>query len=96
MKRSQTTIILAVAALLFLFAVGAVVLAQTSAGFDLSWHTLSNGGGESSSASYEVNGTIGQSLSSPTTSGSASFTVSSGYWAGGGEITVYLPLIIKN
>ncbi len=95
MKRNQTTIILAVAILL-LFTVGAVVFAQTSAGFDLSWHTISNGGGESSSANYEVNGTIGQAVSSPATSGSANFTISSGYWAAGAETTVYLPLIIKN
>jgi hypothetical protein len=86
--------------LVFLLAAGVVatttLLAQTSPGFDLSWHVIGNGGGESSSASFQVNGTIGQAAAGPPTLGSARFTVNSGYWAGDAGTAVYLPLILKN
>jgi hypothetical protein len=75
---------------------GTTVLAQSSASFDLSRHVIGGGGGESGSASYRVNGTIGQSIAGPSTSGSASFTVSSGYWSGDTRTSLYLPVILRN
>ncbi|MFO7682155.1 MAG: hypothetical protein R6X34_19100 [Chloroflexota bacterium] len=98
MRQKQRIIILA-AAMLLLLAFGAAVLAQTSAGFNLEWHVIGGGGGESSSAGYWVHGTIGQSAASPPTAGSAGFVVSSGYWSGStgsAGTTVYLPAILKN
>lgn len=98
MKQKQRFIVLAVC-LLLLLALGAVALAQTSAGFNLEWHVIGGGGGQSSSASYQVEGTIGQGVASPPTAGSAGFVVSSGYWSGSAGMagtTLYLPAILNN
>jgi hypothetical protein len=91
-QKKQRTVILAVTMLLLL-SFGAAVLAQTSTGFNLEWHVIGGGGNESSSADYRVQGTIGQSVTSPPTASSAGFVVSSGYWPGGtpGRNKVYLP-----
>jgi hypothetical protein len=96
-QKKQRVIILAVTVLLML-AFGAAVLAQTSTGFNLEWHVIGGGGNESSSAGYRVQGTIGQSVTSPLTSGSAGFVVSSGYWPGAtpAGTTVYLPAVLRN
>jgi hypothetical protein len=69
--------------------------------FNLEWHVIGSGG-ESSSASYHVNGTLGQNVASPPTAGSTSFRVSSGYWFGNtgptgiAGIAIYLPIVLKN
>lgn len=96
MKYNKLTLFLITAVFMLLLTAGAVVLAQSSANFGLSWHVIGNGGGESSSASYQVNGTIGQSVSSQPKSDSANFVVSSGYWHGNTRTTIYLPAILKN
>lgn len=82
------------AVLLILLIGGVAVWAQTSANYDLSWHIVGSGGGISSSASYSLNGTAGQSAASPPLSESNSFTLSSGYWYSGSSL--YLPLMQKN
>ena len=87
--------------LLFLLVLmlGTTALAQTSATFNLEWNVIGSGGGESSSASYHINGTLGQGLASQPRSGSANFMVSSGYWfanTGPPGTDVYLPVIFKN
>jgi hypothetical protein len=97
MTQKQRIIVLAVTVLLLAF--GAVVLAQTSAGFNLEWHVIGGGGGESGSADYRIHGTIGQSVTSPPAAGSAGFVVNSGYWSGNtgsAGTTIYLPAILKN
>jgi hypothetical protein len=87
--------------LLLVLMLGPVALAQTSVGFNLEWHVIGSGG-ESSSASYHVNGTLGQNVASPPTAGSTSFRVSSGYWFGNtgptgiAGIAIYLPIVLKN
>lgn len=96
---SRTKLMLLVLLLLLAMAVGTTVRAQSSASFDLGWHVVGSGGGAASSASYRAVGTIGQSLASLPTSGSAGFTVSSGYWFGGigtSGTTIYVPVILKN
>jgi hypothetical protein len=95
MKPYHLAIPLGLAAMLLLLAAGAAVLAQTSARFDLEWHVVAGSGGESSSASYQVNGTIGQSLTGPPTSSGASFAVSSGYWFPEAGRSLYLPAVFK-
>ncbi len=95
MKQKHLALILALV-VFFLLTAGVIVLAQTSASFDLSWHVVGSGGSESSSADYQINGTIGQSLASPQESDSADFVVNSGYWVVGANRTVYLPVVIKN
>ena len=94
MTQKQKQILLILVAVLLILVVGTAVLAQTSAGFNLEWHVMGNGGGESSSASYKVNGTIGQSVSRSAQSNPDNLIVSSGYWYAG--TAVYLPIIIKN
>lgn len=98
MKQKKQRIIVLAVTMLLLLAFGAVVLAQTSAGFNLEWHVIAGGGAESSSTSYRVQGTIGQSVASPPTASSVEFVVSSGYWPGGvpAGTTIYLPAILKN
>jgi len=96
---TRSKLILLVLLLLLVLVVGTTVLAQSSAGFDLSWHVIGSGGGASSSASYRVNGTIGQSIANQPAAGGTSFTVSSGYWfvdTGTTGTTLYLPAILKN
>ncbi len=95
MKRNKQLLLLIVALLLILTA-GAALLAQSSASYNLDWHVIGSGGSESNSASYRVNGTVGQSLASPPESGSASFEMSSGYWVLPPFLPVYLPLITSN
>jgi hypothetical protein len=91
--------ILMVIVLALLFMTSAALLAQSSANFNLGWHVIGSGGGESTSAHYRVNGSMGQSLASPPKSSNASFTLNSGYWfngSNGGEIAIYMPAVLKN
>ncbi|MGC9523597.1 MAG: hypothetical protein ACP5HG_17190 [Anaerolineae bacterium] len=87
---------LAVLSVALLLAVGiTLVRAQTSAGFHLTWHAVANAGGASSSASYRVNGTIGQAIAGPPVSTSASFIVTGGYWAATTQNMICLPAVLK-
>ena len=52
------------------------------------------GGGGMASAHFVVNGTLGQSLTSPPAMTAAHFTVNSGFWYAG-DLKVTLPLILK-
>lgn len=92
MKRERGPLWATIVLLLFLVA-GAAVMAQTSAGFNLEWHVIGGGGGESTSANYEINGTAGQSLAGPPDSDSGSFVVRSGFWSLGTERRVFLPVL---
>lgn len=96
MKHKNHVPFLAFVVALLLLTVGVIVLAQTSADFDLSWHVVGSGGRQSSSADYRIEGTIGQSLASPPQSDRANFSVSSGYWIVEENRVVYLPMVIKN
>lgn len=72
------------------------VLAQTGDGYDLTWNTVDGGGGASSSGSYVIDGTVGQS-DAGVMSG-ASYTLSGGFW-GSPNVTaqfkIYLPLVLR-
>ncbi len=95
MKSNRLSLFWVTVGVLVMLTIG--VLAQSSAGFNLDWHVLGNGGGEAASLNYRVNGTIGQSIAAPPASSSASFNVSGGYWFGeANSITIYLPLVLKN
>lgn len=95
MNRNYAAAFLLSALLLLVIAAGAVVMAQTSAGYNLEWHVVGSGGGEAGSASYRVNGTTGQGVTSPPTAGGASYVLSSGYWYSD-QIHLYLPVISGN
>ncbi len=86
------------AALLTVWMVSGVVLAQSSASYNLEWHVIGGGGQPVASASYIVNSTTGQGAASPPYSASSHYAVSGGYWFGGGLPifhSVYLPLVLK-
>ena len=95
MRHKTVKVLLAIAAVLLLVGAGTIVMAQTSAQFDLDWHVLGSGGGASSSVGYQVRGTIGQGLTSPPVLNSASFSVNSGYWAAGPKFHIYMPIVLK-
>jgi hypothetical protein len=95
-KRDRSRLLSISMALLLLLASTTLVVAQSSAQFDLTWHVLGSGGRASASANYHVNGTVGQGLASPATLTSAAFQVSSGYWAAGAMSRVFLPLVIRH
>ncbi len=75
----RRTAVLMVAILAGLAAL-AIVLAQTSTSFDLTWNVLGGGGGSSDSASFAVDGTLGQTA--PGNSASTNFQLAAGIWPG--------------
>jgi len=88
--------------LLVLLVTSFPMLAQTSGIFEISWHTIDGGGGESSGGNYALTGIIGQSDAGVLMSGD-DYTMTGGFWEvgdepvispGGGD--VYLPLVIKD
>ena len=84
-------------ALCLLLAAGIPALAQVSAHYDLSWHVIGGGSGESASAAHLLRGTVGQPLTG--TSLSSGHTLRSGFWHGGAAAVsyhIYLPLVLRN
>lgn len=79
----------------FLPAVGSLVLAQTSASFNLTSYVFGSGGRSASSANFRVTGTIGQAMVSQAPSTSAGFGVASGHWSRDSEQRIYLPAISR-
>ncbi|MCC7366578.1 MAG: hypothetical protein IT303_19630 [Dehalococcoidia bacterium] len=75
-------LLMAVAALAVALASVTAVFAQ-AAGWDLSWYTLSGGGGKSSGGTYDVYGSIGQSIVGQASGGV--FTLDAGHLGGGQE-----------
>jgi uncharacterized membrane protein YccF (DUF307 family) len=73
-----------------------VVLAQTSASYDLTWNVIAGGGGPISSTSYAINSTIGQAAVGRV--GNSTFELCSGFWCGAAvvEYEIYLPIVLKN
>ena len=76
------------------------VLATPLADFDLHWHVVANGGGSVSSAAFEMQHTVGQTI----TGGAQSdeFLLGSGYWPGivgvvpsRPETHIYLPVVLS-
>lgn len=95
MEMNRLAIFLAVICLLLALAVGAIALAQSSASFNLEWNVVGSGGGESTSAGYRVNGTIGQSMAGPPPASGGAFAVTGGYWVFDARRAVYLPAVSK-
>ena len=74
----------------------AVSLALAQSGYDLSWFTVSGGGGATSAGTYTLTGSAGQSDAGSLSGGV--YTLSGGFLlqgapAGSGQATLYLPLI---
>jgi hypothetical protein len=73
-----------------------IVGAQTSTDFDLSWYVMAGGGSRVDSATYAMNGTLGQGIVG--ISDGIDFQMQSGYWyiVSGLRRFVYLPLVLRN
>ncbi len=93
--RNKTKTIFIGILLLLVLALGTVVWGQTSGSYNLSWNVIGGGGGTSTSASYQVQGTIGQAVASQPVGSSASYTLSSGFWFADAGVRLYLPTVIR-
>ena len=82
-------------ALVACLALAIPALAQVSAIYDLSWHTIAGGGGKMESAQHTLQGTVGQAATGQMMS--SGHTVCSGYWCSeeAGGFLVYLPLVVR-
>jgi hypothetical protein len=72
--------IAAIGMMLFIFAAAAVADLAAPSGYDLSWYTIDGGGGTSSGATYDVNGTIGQPDAGLVMAGAGGYSVVGGFW----------------
>jgi len=69
-------------------------LAQSGGGYDLTWNTVSGGGGASSGSGYALNGTMGQPAAG-TLCGDG-YALVGGFWAGvSPPYYIYLPLVMR-
>jgi len=99
MKR--TAILLLLAALLCGLVAG-VAWAMSSPSYAIEWDVIGGGGGPMSSASYEMNSTVGQAAIGFKTS--SNYQLGSGYWYGVAApaapappaYNIFLPIITKN
>jgi hypothetical protein len=105
MRRLRIAILAVVAVLI----VVPFALAQGNEAFNLSWHTISSGGGRAAGGNFVLSGSVGQAAVSA--SSNASFVVRGGLWpalrAMGPSLTptpttptqpghwVYLPVVLK-
>jgi hypothetical protein len=97
MKRRRGIVI--AVGMLVILSLTAVVWAQVSTNFDLSWYILADGGGERQSANYLVQDTLGEWVGD--TSSCGWHKVQTGFWYGVVpappiQCKVYLPLTLKN
>jgi hypothetical protein len=73
-------------------------LAQTGAGYDLTWNTVDGGGAMfSTGGGFSLGGTIGQPDAGLAETGGGGYTLSGGFWYGTAAVfDIYLPLVYKN
>lgn len=75
-----------------LLAVVVPVMAQSSPGYDLSWHVVAGGGGRMEGTAYTLSGTAGQPVVDRLPGGG--YVLAGGFWVGG-IYRVYLPLTLR-
>ena len=66
--------------LILLFSVSVV----TAQNYQIDWYVIASGGGHSESATYQIDGTIGQPIVG--VSSSPNYSVDAGFWVGAGEV----------
>ena len=94
-RMNKQALFVGLTALLVALLLAGIAVAQTSASFDLSWHVLAGGGGQTAGTTYAANCTVGQGTIGWTDSGSYGAGV--GYWYGAtGGYHIFLPLVLKN
>lgn len=94
MKKGLITLsLLLITVLLF----AGLALAMESANFAINWDVIGGGeGGAMTSASYSIDGTVGQSVTG--FSNSNTYQTGAGYWFGAAPPSsslVYLPMIVR-
>ena len=62
------------------------IFAQSGGSFEIKQSVIASGGGSGTGGTFSLDGTIGQPLAG-TTSGGASFSILSGFWASGTSVT---------
>jgi hypothetical protein len=81
-----------------LLSVPQIAGAQSGGDYDLTWHTIDDGGSTLSGDGYMLMGTVGQTEAGWSVVG-GDYTMTSGYWAGGIHIgpsyRVLLPLVLR-
>ncbi len=103
MKWKRTSLGLVAATLLLILT---VALAQSATGFRIDRFVIAGGGGDLTSASYRLQGTLGQSIAHSEPAVSGSYRVQGGFWpppaadAPPGTPTpsdhrIYLPLVFR-
>ncbi len=71
------------------------VFAMSSPAYRIEWtNLLSGSGGSASSASYQVNVTVGQTVNDK--SGSPLYAVQMGYWAGMIPFEIFMPRVVRS
>ncbi len=88
--------------LLLLVGVVGVAHAQSGSGYDLEWNTIDNGGAAfATGGGYALRGSIGQP-DAGALAGSHGYTLSGGFWLGGGRIPtppeyhLFLPIVVRS
>lgn len=93
--------IIIVAMLLGALLLGGIVLAQSSPSFRLERSVIAGGGDRSTSASFRVEGTIGQGITHSSGASGPTYRVWSGFWPGIYRIglplhrLIHLPISIR-
>lgn len=93
MKLKRTIVLIAVVAAMLVLASAA--LAQSGGTFNLTWNTIDGGGGRVTSASYSMEGSIGQPDAGQIASGSYSLMSGFQIQTAAASYDVYLPVILK-
>jgi hypothetical protein len=90
-KRKITALTAALLCILLLVGTAA---AMGSDHYAINWDVMGGGGEPINSASYAINATIGQGAIG--FKSSANYGLCGGYWCGGVECRVFLPLVLRD
>jgi hypothetical protein len=73
----------------------AAAMVETDGPYDLTWSTVDGGGYTfSTGGDYTLGGTVGQPDAGLLTGGD--YTLAGGFWGGGAEYDIYLPVVLRN
>ena len=70
------------------------VTAMESTNYAIKWDVMGGGGAPIASTNFALNSTIGQGVIG--LKSSTSYGLCSGYWCGGVEYQIFLPLVLRN
>jgi hypothetical protein len=72
------------------------IILSINTGYDIPWWTVDGGGGDSTSPSYSLSGTIGQADANGQLSG-GDYRLQGGFWVGAGGVLydIFLPQVLR-